>query len=181
MKYIFFKTVFLEVLLFVYCKSINYERNNDARSRTFQVTENPVETIEITPRPNLFFNKQTPKTDQNQVFSVNSFQIASPQNEQFSNNALSLHYNSGFIALMINMLLKLYTIQKDGRFINDVRRNSPELLPSDPYIELLLSHYGKYLPKFSGSPKHFYSHITVNNLHNNQPFGNYKYVQDRND
>lgn len=51
--------------------------------------------------------------------------------------------------------------------------NHPEHLPLNPYIALLLSHYGKYVPIY-GTGYGIYAYNAVNNYHNNKPFGSYK-------
>ncbi|XP_011302104.1 uncharacterized protein [Fopius arisanus] len=51
--------------------------------------------------------------------------------------------------------------------------NSPIHPPPRPVIALVLSHYGRYLPIARG-PR-VYSYMAVNNIHNNQPFGQYKW------
>nr|XP_023029165.1 uncharacterized protein LOC111517298 [Leptinotarsa decemlineata] len=55
--------------------------------------------------------------------------------------------------------------------------NHPELLPINPYIALLLSQYGRYLPQH-GASKGLYGYQAANNYHNNKPFGSYKIYDD---
>ncbi|XP_015112892.1 uncharacterized protein LOC107038355 [Diachasma alloeum] len=56
--------------------------------------------------------------------------------------------------------------------------NSPIHPPPSPVIALVLSQYGRYLPITRG-PR-VYSYMAVNNIHNNQPFGQYKWETDEN-
>lgn len=56
--------------------------------------------------------------------------------------------------------------------------NHPEHLTINPYIALLLSHYGKYVPVY-GSNYGLYAYNAVNNYHNNKPFGSYKVYEDQ--
>ncbi|KAJ8966077.1 hypothetical protein NQ317_001663, partial [Molorchus minor] len=55
--------------------------------------------------------------------------------------------------------------------------NNSELLPTNPYIALLLSKYGRYVP-YRGSAKGIYAYAASNNYHNNKPFGSYKVHED---
>ena len=57
-------------------------------------------------------------------------------------------------------------------FLTDKGYNSQLHPPTNPIINLILSHYGRYLPG-SHQPK-IYSYMAVNNIHNNRPFGQYK-------
>lgn len=57
--------------------------------------------------------------------------------------------------------------------------NHPQHLPVNPYLALLLSHYGRYIPVY-GEGKGIYGYAAANNYHNNQPFGAYKLYVDRN-
>ncbi|GJQ72661.1 hypothetical protein Trydic_g1323 [Trypoxylus dichotomus] len=59
--------------------------------------------------------------------------------------------------------------------------NHPQHLPINPYVALLLSHYGRYIP-LSGSSsggRGIYGYTAANNYHNNLPFGSYKIYTDR--
>ncbi|KAJ8919169.1 hypothetical protein NQ315_012155 [Exocentrus adspersus] len=58
-----------------------------------------------------------------------------------------------------------------------VAPNHPQLLPINPYIALLLSQYGHYVPLY-GSSKGLYGYAAANNFHNNKPFGAYKVHED---
>lgn len=52
--------------------------------------------------------------------------------------------------------------------------NSVLHIPTNPTLALILSHYGKYTIE---TPKHHsYSYAASNNVHNNKPFGQYKYA-----
>lgn len=58
-----------------------------------------------------------------------------------------------------------------------IGHNSPEHSPPDPYLALLLSHYGRYVPR----PGHYdgiYGYNAANNIHNTRPFGSYKIYDD---
>ncbi|KAK9738870.1 hypothetical protein QE152_g9451 [Popillia japonica] len=60
--------------------------------------------------------------------------------------------------------------------------NHPQHLPINPYVALLLSHYGRYIPLSSGSSssgRGIYGYTAANNYHNNLPFGSYKIHTDR--
>ncbi|XP_025163481.1 uncharacterized protein LOC105182070 [Harpegnathos saltator] len=48
--------------------------------------------------------------------------------------------------------------------------------PPNPVLALILSRYGRYVPG-TRNPR-VYAHTAANNMHNNQPFGIYKYEQD---
>lgn len=56
--------------------------------------------------------------------------------------------------------------------------NHPQHLPINPYVALLLSHYGRYLPLY-GTARGIYGYTAANNYHNNKPFGSYKIYEDR--
>ncbi|KAJ3641164.1 hypothetical protein Zmor_027681 [Zophobas morio] len=55
--------------------------------------------------------------------------------------------------------------------------NHAEHLPLNPYVALLLSHYGKYAPVY-GTGRGLYGYVAANNYHNNQPVGAYKIFED---
>lgn len=55
--------------------------------------------------------------------------------------------------------------------------NHPELLPINPYVALLLSQYGRYVP-LHGSARGIYGYAAANNFHNNKPFGAYKVYEE---
>lgn len=59
--------------------------------------------------------------------------------------------------------------------------NSLDHSPPDPYVALLLSHYGRYLPAgniLTTQYRNLYSYLAANNIHNNKPFGAYKIYED---
>ncbi|KAF2906115.1 hypothetical protein ILUMI_00066 [Ignelater luminosus] len=56
--------------------------------------------------------------------------------------------------------------------------NHPQHLSTNPYIALLLSHYGRYIPLYGGGHG-IYGYNAANNYHNNKPFGAYKIYEDR--
>lgn len=56
--------------------------------------------------------------------------------------------------------------------------NHPQHLPTNPYLSLLLSHYGRHIPAF-GVGHGLYGYTAANNYHNNKPFGAYKIYEDR--
>ncbi|CAH1976888.1 unnamed protein product [Acanthoscelides obtectus] len=80
-------------------------------------------------------------------------------------------------ALVLSSILGLQPPSKNGY-------NHPELPPLNPYIQLLLSHYGRYLGHTQGKHEGFgsarglYGYTAVNNIHNNKPFGAYKIYED---
>ncbi|KAL3277706.1 hypothetical protein HHI36_013051 [Cryptolaemus montrouzieri] len=49
--------------------------------------------------------------------------------------------------------------------------------PINPYIALLLSHYGRYVA-VPGAGRGIYSYGAANNYHNNKPFGSYKIYEE---
>lgn len=58
-----------------------------------------------------------------------------------------------------------------------IGHNSPEQPAADPFLALLLSHYGRYIPR----PGHYdglYGYNAANNIHNTKPFGSYKIYDD---
>ncbi|XP_017770270.1 PREDICTED: uncharacterized protein LOC108557997, partial [Nicrophorus vespilloides] len=57
--------------------------------------------------------------------------------------------------------------------------NHAQHLPINPYVALLLSHYGRYLnlPP-NRTSKGIYGYTASNNYHNNKPFGAYKIQED---
>ncbi|CAH3996628.1 unnamed protein product [Pieris brassicae] len=75
---------------------------------------------------------------------------------------------------------------KDFIYINvpvriPLRYNSPDHLPVDPLIAVLLSNYGHYLPGYygvHGNYQNLYGYSASNNIHNNKPFGSYKIYSD---
>ncbi|XP_066259196.1 uncharacterized protein [Euwallacea similis] len=52
--------------------------------------------------------------------------------------------------------------------------NHPDQGPVNPYIALLLSQYGRYLPIHIVGSRGLYYYAAANNYHNNKPFGSYK-------
>uniref|UniRef100_A0A6P7GD52 Uncharacterized protein LOC114336667 n=1 Tax=Diabrotica virgifera virgifera TaxID=50390 RepID=A0A6P7GD52_DIAVI len=59
----------------------------------------------------------------------------------------------------------------------NVPPNHPDLLPINPYIALLLSQYGRYVPIY-GAGRGIYAYQATNDYHNNKPFGAYKIYHD---
>ncbi|KAF7995036.1 hypothetical protein HCN44_004508 [Aphidius gifuensis] len=57
--------------------------------------------------------------------------------------------------------------------------NSPIHPPPSPVLALVLSKYGRYLPVTRGS--RVYSYMATNNIHNSQPFGQYKFSREHDD
>ncbi|XP_034937666.1 uncharacterized protein [Chelonus insularis] len=62
-------------------------------------------------------------------------------------------------------------------FLGNKSYNTPLHPPPSSLLALVLSHYGRYLPS-TRSPR-VYSYMTVNNIHNNRPFGQYKWACDQ--
>ncbi|XP_014474144.1 PREDICTED: uncharacterized protein LOC106744163 [Dinoponera quadriceps] len=66
------------------------------------------------------------------------------------------------------------------RFLNEALNadsyNSQLHLPPNPVLALVLSRYGRYVPG-TRNPR-VYANTAVNNMHNNKPFGIYKYECD---
>lgn len=59
--------------------------------------------------------------------------------------------------------------------------NHPAHLPINPYVALLLSHYGRYIQPAAILGRHqrgIYGYAAANNYHNNKPFGSYKIYED---
>ncbi|XP_043511012.1 uncharacterized protein LOC122529218 [Frieseomelitta varia] len=56
--------------------------------------------------------------------------------------------------------------------LNDDSYNSELHPPPNPVLALVLSRYGRYVPR-ARNPR-VYAHMAVNNIHNNKPFGSYK-------
>ena len=61
-------------------------------------------------------------------------------------------------------------------YLNNGNYNSALHLPTNPVLSLILSRYGRYIPGHGNSG--IYSYMAVNNIHNNKPFGQYKYERD---
>lgn len=59
-----------------------------------------------------------------------------------------------------------------------LNRNYPQHQPINPYVALLLSHYGKYVPVY-GNGRGLYAYNAANDYHNNRPFGSYKVHEDQ--
>lgn len=59
-----------------------------------------------------------------------------------------------------------------SKVLNDDSYNSELHPPPNPVLALVLSRYGRYLPGPRNS--RVYGYMTVNNIHNSKPFGNYK-------
>nr|CAH7721192.1 unnamed protein product [Callosobruchus chinensis] len=80
-------------------------------------------------------------------------------------------------ALVLSSILGLQPPSKNSY-------NHPELPPLNPFIQLLLSHYGRYLGHTQGkneaswSGRGLYGYAAANNIHNNKPFGAYKIYED---
>ncbi|CAH1112280.1 unnamed protein product [Psylliodes chrysocephalus] len=55
--------------------------------------------------------------------------------------------------------------------------NHPDLPPINPFLALLLSQYGRYVPLY-GPGKGIYAYQASNDFHNNKPFGAYKIYED---
>lgn len=86
--------------------------------------------------------------------------------------ASAVHANPVLAALLISTLLS-----RDSR-PKPVAYNTPEHLPPDPYVALLLSHYGRYIPRPGISGHGLYGYTAANNIHNTKPFGSYKIYED---
>ncbi|CAL1680156.1 unnamed protein product [Lasius platythorax] len=63
-----------------------------------------------------------------------------------------------------------------SRTLNDDGYNSKLHPPPNPVLALVLSRYGRYVPG-TRYPR-VYAYMAANNIHNNQPFGRYKYESD---
>lgn len=63
-----------------------------------------------------------------------------------------------------------------SRTLNDDGYNSKLHPPPNPVLALILSRYGRYVPG-TRNPR-VYAYMAVNNIHNNLPFGRYKYEYD---
>lgn len=63
-------------------------------------------------------------------------------------------------------------------FLNSESYNSALQPPTNPVLALILSRYGVYVP--SSLKSHPYAYMAVNNIHNNKPFGQYKYEYNEN-
>ncbi|XP_029173758.1 uncharacterized protein LOC114942542 [Nylanderia fulva] len=63
-----------------------------------------------------------------------------------------------------------------SRALNDDSYNSKLHPPPNPVLALVLSRYGRYVPG-TRNPR-VYAYMAANNMHNNQPFGRYKYESD---
>nr|XP_012221285.1 PREDICTED: uncharacterized protein LOC105671579 [Linepithema humile] len=63
-----------------------------------------------------------------------------------------------------------------SRTLNDDSYNSKLHPPPNPILALILSRYGRYVPG-TRNPR-VYAYMAVNNIHNHQPFGKYKYEHD---
>ncbi|XP_011260400.1 uncharacterized protein LOC105253809 [Camponotus floridanus] len=63
-----------------------------------------------------------------------------------------------------------------SRTLNDDSYNSKLHPPLNPVLALILSRYGRYVPG-TRNPR-VYAYMAVNNIHNNLPFGRYKYEHD---
>lgn len=83
-----------------------------------------------------------------------------------------VHANPVLAALLISSLLNV------NRQLKPVAYNTPAHLPPDPYVALLLSHYGKYIARPGAFGHGLYAYSAANNIHNTKPFGSYKIVED---
>ncbi|XP_072742481.1 uncharacterized protein [Anoplolepis gracilipes] len=63
-----------------------------------------------------------------------------------------------------------------SRTLNDDGYNSKLHPPPNPVLALILSRYGRYVPG-TRNPR-VYAYMAANNIHNNLPFGRYKYEYD---
>ncbi|KAL0104651.1 hypothetical protein PUN28_017411 [Cardiocondyla obscurior] len=63
-----------------------------------------------------------------------------------------------------------------GSTLNDDGYNSKVHPPLNPVLALVLSRYGRYVPG-PRNPR-VYANLAANNIHNQQPFGKYKYELD---
>ncbi|KAJ8945977.1 hypothetical protein NQ318_017093 [Aromia moschata] len=113
--------------------------------------------------------------DSNQQTRSYGYNVIVPSNlpsnqHHFQSSKADSHHNginesSLLAALLLSTYLRLPT--------KPATANHPDLVPINPYIALLLSHYGKYLPH-QGTGRGLYGYIASNNYHNNMPFGSYK-------
>uniref|UniRef100_A0AAR5NZ42 Uncharacterized protein n=2 Tax=Dendroctonus ponderosae TaxID=77166 RepID=A0AAR5NZ42_DENPD len=79
--------------------------------------------------------------------------------------------NDLLAALFLSAVLRLPRAKSDVG-------NHPEEVSVNPYITLLLSQYGRYLPIHALGTKGLYHYAAANNYHNNKPFGSYKVYED---
>lgn len=76
------------------------------------------------------------------------------------------------------LVTALMTASSLGIEPKPLQYNHPDHLPVNPYVALLLSHYGKYIPIY-GANYGLHAYNAVNNYHNNKPFGSYKVHEDQ--
>ncbi|KAK9881179.1 hypothetical protein WA026_014527 [Henosepilachna vigintioctopunctata] len=88
-----------------------------------------------------------------------------PQHYQLTHNHKTPSSNPLFEALLLSRPLGI-----PSKFTG---YNTLEHPPINPYIALLLSHYGRYVA-LPGAARGIYSYGAGNNYHNNKPFGSYK-------
>lgn len=86
--------------------------------------------------------------------------------------ASAVHANPVLAALLINSLLG------NNSGPRPVAYNTPEHEPPNPYVALLLSHYGRYIPRPGIFGHGLYGYSAANNIHNTRPFGSYKIYDD---
>ncbi|XP_018326589.1 uncharacterized protein LOC108737906 [Agrilus planipennis] len=93
------------------------------------------------------------------------YSLAHTNNEEIDSGATDTE-NPLIPALALNSYLY--------RFPTISKSNHPELLPLNPFVSLLLSHYGRYIPLRKLHGRSIYGYSAANNYHNNKPFGAYK-------
>ncbi|XP_060525049.1 uncharacterized protein LOC132701269 [Cylas formicarius] len=120
-----------------------------------------------------------PYSIQNNENGIRLFELQSgPQTSPYYNfvtpqipTLADFHGNPLLSALLLSSSLGIPTYKYQGF-------NHPDHLPVNPYIALLLSQYGRYLPINSLNGKGIYYYGASNNYHNNKPFGSYKVFEE---
>ncbi|CAG9863927.1 unnamed protein product, partial [Phyllotreta striolata] len=113
------------------------------------------------------------------AFNYKYIQPIGPYTSDLYPEKTKLHYDStkGIHSLdnpLVNAFLLSSTLNLKP---HSWMANHPSLPPVNPFLALLLSQYGRYIPGY-GPGRGIYAYQAANDFHNNKPFGSYKIYED---
>lgn len=104
-------------------------------------------------------------------YGLDQLEAVKPSSYRVRDDESTAYYHPQDVTAAIRALDRFLS-----RTLNNDGYNSELHPPPNPILALVLSRYGRYVPG-TQSPR-VYAHTAVNNVHNNQPFGKYKYECD---
>ncbi|XP_071055638.1 uncharacterized protein [Onthophagus taurus] len=143
---------------------------------TTTVDLSDVKTIKINPNLQQIKNIQLQSSSSNQ--QVQSALIPIEHVHLYNENVPPLQEKDVVSVLQADPLLATLILSYNLHLTpKPIGFNHPQHLPVNPYVSLLLSHYGRYVPAH-GYNRGIYGYAAANNYLNNLPFGSYKLYED---